>query len=209
MKRSRVGKAKAAGKGPQASEPLAGDEAQRLRAIIESAEGVHTLGGEELLRALKADRPCDSKSCKVGGGGAAAAGARMHLGQPFGWLGLGCAAAGCSVLQLPAVRNAPACRRRRTRGRPANRPQPTHPQPTQPPACSPLLTLLRRARRATPTACATWCRRRTATAKRGCGRGRCGPAAGETVRRMLRCAHSQTSSQLSGLQGNHNIDKCL
>lgn len=74
MKRSRAGKGKAAGKGPQAVEPLAGDEAQRLKALIESADGVHTLGGEDLLRALKADRSCDSKSCKVGGGGGAGAG---------------------------------------------------------------------------------------------------------------------------------------
>ena len=73
MKRSRAGKGKAAGKGPQAVEPLAGDEAQRLKALIESADGVHTLEGDDLLRALKADRPCDSKSCKVGGGGGAEA----------------------------------------------------------------------------------------------------------------------------------------
>lgn len=115
MKRSRVGKAKAAGKGPQASEPLAGDEAQRLRAIIESAEGVHTLGGEELLRALKADRPCDSKSCKVGGGGAAAAGGCTAIwGTPSAGWGPDVqqqTAVCCSYLQcimlLPAAAGAP------------------------------------------------------------------------------------------------------
>ena len=72
MKRGRAGKAKAGKQNaPAATEPLAGEEAQRLKALIESADGVHTLGGEELLRALKADRPCDAKSCKVGGGAAA------------------------------------------------------------------------------------------------------------------------------------------
>ena len=90
MKRSRVGKAKAAGKGPQATEPLAGDEAQRLKALIESAEGVHTLGGEELLRALKADRPCDSKSCKVGGVGGGAGWALICVWPaPLCWPGGG------------------------------------------------------------------------------------------------------------------------
>lgn len=72
MKRGRAGKAKTAKQGPQATEPLAGEEAQRLKALIESADGVHTLDSQDLLRALKTDRPCDAKSCKVGGGRTAA-----------------------------------------------------------------------------------------------------------------------------------------
>ena len=177
MKRSRAGKAKAAGKGPQATEPLAGDEAQRLKALIESAEGVHTLGGEELLRALKADRPCDSKSCKVGGG---SGGARRLVAdairQPTLLAAPVCSSkpAMCCVLlnllpQPPAVPTAacipgPPTACNRLHGLPTAVPLPL-------PTC-------RRARLATPTACATWCRRLKASARPGCGHARCGWGAG-------------------------------
>ncbi len=200
MKRSRAGKAKAAGKGPQAVEPLAGEEAQRLRALIESAEGVHTLGGEELLRALKADRPCDSKSCKVGGG---SGGAGRLLADAIRQPTLLAAPVCCSkpamccvqLNLLPHLSAAPTAAGIAGPPTACNR---LHGLPTGVPL--PLPTR-RRARLATPTACATWCRRLKASARPGCGHARCG--LGAVVLHLLRQCRRRCAA-LGALAGLKN-----
>ena len=73
MKRARGGKTKGGKKAADEAAGLGGEEALQLKAVIESAGGVHTLGAPQLLRALGADRRCDATHPKSKVGPLAAA----------------------------------------------------------------------------------------------------------------------------------------
>lgn len=66
MKRSRPGKAKGGKGGAGASSELTGEEARSLKALVDTTG---SLSDADVLRVVKADKPCEglySKACKVG-----------------------------------------------------------------------------------------------------------------------------------------------